>query len=102
MERLIGHVMFVFLTRRELLSVFSACYSYVRSNYNMRRRVALRGERGRRRGRLAAVRCAAAVLRRKVDTDVMMTDASPAVGGIMTGRCDEDEMRAVASVSERW
>eukprot|EP00971_Amphidinium_carterae_P330048 6462902-Amphidinium_carterae.3 len=39
LERALGHITFVFLIRRDLLSIFGACYSFIRTHYQFRRRL---------------------------------------------------------------
>ena len=101
MEKLLGHVTFYVLPRRELLSALSSCYAFVRERYHFKTRL----------WRSAASECRIiADLLPLITVDwkqpwadtCFMTDASPSGFGVMEANLHPSEQALIGAFDERW
>ena len=101
MERLLEHCNFASLTRRESLSRFGACYSFVRRGYVKRHPLwpSVAKE-------LRAFKAILILLRQELDqewpTRVVMTDACELAHASVAGGWPAADVEAVGQWEERW
>eukprot|EP00971_Amphidinium_carterae_P340417 6478747-Amphidinium_carterae.4 len=101
LERVLGQVTFLFLIRRDLLSVFGRCYSFVRAHYQHPHR--LWGSCLQElRAAVGLLPLAIADLRRSPSCSAYMTDASLRGFGVMQGIFAESDVLGACKFDERW
>ena len=101
LERLIGHITFVSLGRRELLSIFGECYTFIRRNYkcNVPMWKSVRKEL-QTWDRLSPL--IVQDLRSKWSEHVCAVDASEWGLGVVEATMDIGSVQKLGSFSERW
>ena len=101
LERLIGHITFVSLGRRELLSIFGECYTFIRRNYkcNVPMWKSVRKEL-QTWDRLSPL--IVQDLRSKWSEHVCAVDASEWGLGVVEATMDVGSVQKLGSFSERW
>ena len=101
LERLIGHVTFMFLIRREMLSLLSTCYAFIEQNYDRRCWLwkCLKNELSTV---LALLPLALADVCAPWSTEVVCTDACEYGYGACSSQWDAGDVQRVGAVHERW